>query len=249
VAGPDHRDRGRGGRDHRGRGGGGPGRAVHRADGTLTAALGAADRGWFERPADEVAPGLLGALLTHVTDEGAVTVRLTEVEAYSGQGGDPGSHAHRGPTPRNRVMFGDAGRLYTYFSYGMHTCANVICLPPGLAAGVLLRAGEVVDGLELARSRRPTARREVDLARGPANLASALGIRLADDGADLLAAPFALEPATRPAGRVRTGPRVGVSGPGGDGALFPWRFWLDGERSVSAYRPAVRRVRRDVRSG
>jgi DNA-3-methyladenine glycosylase len=207
--------------------------------------LTAADRGLFERPVLEVAPWLLGAVLTHVTDEGPVSVRLTEVEAYSGQGEDPGSHAHRGPTPRNRVMFGDAGRLYTYFSYGMHTCANVICLPPGRAAGVLLRGGEIVAGVPLATERRRGVRPR-DLARGPANLASALGIRLADDGADLLVGgAFTIEPGD-PGGPIATGPRVGVSGEGGTDA-FPWRYFVAGEPTVSAYRPAVRR--RAVRSG
>jgi DNA-3-methyladenine glycosylase len=203
--------------------------------------LTAADRAAFERPVLEVAPWLLGAVLRHVTPEGAVAVRLTEVEAYSGQGLDPGSHAHRGPTPRNRVMFGEAGRLYTYFTYGMHTCANVVCLPPGLAAGVLLRAGEVVEGADLATERRRGAARRA-LARGPANLASALGIRLADDGADLLDGDvFSIEPG-EPGAPIVAGPRVGVSGAGGTDA-YPWRFLLEGEPTVSAYRAAVRRVR------
>jgi DNA-3-methyladenine glycosylase len=203
--------------------------------------LTAADRGLLEAPAVEVAPLLLGAVLTHRTPDGEVAVRLTEVEAYSGLGEDPGSHAHRGRTPRNDVMFGDAGRLYTYFTYGMHTCANVVCLPPGSAAGVLLRAGEVVAGEALAARRRRGVRAR-DLARGPANLASALGIALADGGADLLDdEAFALELGA-PAADVHTGPRVGVSGAGGSDA-FPWRFWLPDEPTVSAYRPAVRRVR------
>src|SRR5690606_16906565 len=114
------------------------------------------------RPADEVAPLLLGA---HLTGRG-VTVRLTEVEAYLGEA-DPGSHAFRGLTPRTRTMFGEPGHLYVYFSYGMHVCANVVCSPEGTASAVLLRAGEVVDGLELARERRPTAKSDADLARGP----------------------------------------------------------------------------------
>jgi DNA-3-methyladenine glycosylase len=169
-------------------------------------------------------------------------VRLTEVEAYQGQGEDPGSHAHRGLGKRNAVMFGPAGHLYTYFTYGMHTCANIVCLPPSLAAGVLLRAGEVVDGVDLARHRRKGAT-DRDLARGPARLATALGITLADGGADLLAGDvFLLELEGRPP-TARCGPRVGVAGPGGDADRYPWRFWIDGDPSVSAYRPAVRRRR------
>ena len=201
-----------------------------------------ADRHVLEAPALEVAPLLLGAVLAHTTPDGTVAVRITEVEAYEGQGQDPGSHAHRGRTPRNGTMFGPAGLLYTYFTYGMHTCANLTCLPPGLASAVLLRAGEVVEGEALAAERR----RGVEprrLARGPANLASALGIALSDDGADVLAGgAFSLALHSRGDAVVVAGPRVGVSGEGGS-AAFPWRFSLAGEPTVSAYRAAVRRVR------
>ncbi|HLV05057.1 DNA-3-methyladenine glycosylase [uncultured Georgenia sp.] len=191
----------------------------------------------------EVAPRLLGAHLTVRDDEGVVTVRLTEVEAYDGAG-DPGSHAYRGRTPRTEVMFGPPGRLYVYFTYGMHWCANVVCGVEGAASAVLLRGGEVVEGLELARSRRPAARRDVDLARGPARLAQALGLTGADNGLVLGAGRGELHPPEHPPSRYETGPRVGVAGPGGDGQVFPWRFWLPGEPTVSAYRPGVRRRRR-----
>jgi DNA-3-methyladenine glycosylase len=177
-----------------------------------------------------------------------VTVRLTEVEAYQGQGEDPGSHAHRGETLRNAVMFGPPAHLYTYFTYGMHTCANVVCLPPSLAGGVLLRAGEVVDGVGLARSRRHSARKDAELGRGPARLAVALGITLSDGGADLLDpdGPFTLHLAETPPA-FGVGPRVGVAGPGGDAEQYPWRFWAAGEPSVSTYRPAApRRPRRQA---
>ncbi len=191
----------------------------------------------------EVAPHLLGAHLTVRDGEGAVTVRLTEVEAYDGAN-DPGSHAYRGRTPRTEVMFGPPGRLYVYFTYGMHWCANVVCGEEGAASAVLLRAGEVVEGVELARSRRPAARRDTDLARGPARMAQALGLTGADNGIVLGADGRAqLDPPRRPANGVATGPRVGVAGPGGDGRVFPWRFWLPGEPTVSAYRPGVRRRR------
>ena len=194
-------------------------------------------------PSLEVAPRLLGAHLTVRCAEGAVTVRLTEVEAYDG-GNDPGSHAYRGLTPRTGVMFGPAGRLYVYFTYGMHWCANVVCGPEGTASAVLLRGGEVVEGVELARSRRPAARRDVDLARGPARMAQALGLTGADNGEALATGGRAelLAPAV-PAAEPATGPRVGVAGPGGDGEVFPWRFWLPGEPTVSVYRPGVRRKR------
>lgn len=193
-----------------------------------------------------MAPLLLGALLTHRTPAGPVTVRLTEVEAYQGQGEDPGSHAHRGPGRRNAVMFGPAGHLYTYFTYGMHTCANVVCLPPSAAAGVLLRAGEVVDGLELARSRRGTSRTDAELARGPARLAVALGITLDDGGADLLDpdGSFTLDLAAA-APPFAVGPRTGVGGVAGTEA-YPWRFFVPGQPTVSPYRPHAGPKRRNA---
>jgi DNA-3-methyladenine glycosylase len=189
-------------------------------------------------PVLEVAPALLGAHLT----AGGCTVRLTEVEAYAGEA-DPGSHAFRGRTPRTQVMFGPAGHAYVYFTYGMHWCMNVVAGVDGEASAVLLRAGEVVDGLGAALGRRPGAR-ERDLCRGPARLCKALGISGEHTGLDLLDrdAPVRLLPgAPVDPGLVRSGPRVGVAG---DGAVAPWRFWLDGEPTVSAYRPAVRRSRR-----
>jgi DNA-3-methyladenine glycosylase len=196
----------------------------------------------------QVAPLLLGAVLVH--DEGAVrvAVRLTEVEAYSGPA-DPGSHAYRGRTPRTQVMFGPPGHLYVYFTYGMHWCANVVCGPDGEAGAVLLRAGEVVEGLDVARARRPTSRGDAELARGPARLATSLGIGRGQNGADLCdgAARLWLEPPdpVRMAGRqTLTGPRVGVSGPGGDAETFPWRFWTVHDPTVSAYRPGTPRRRR-----
>ncbi|MFT7712018.1 DNA-3-methyladenine glycosylase [Clavibacter tessellarius] len=192
----------------------------------------------------DVAPALLGAVLTRDSEEGRVSVRITEVEAYRGVGEDPGSHSFRGKRARNATMFGPAGRLYAYFTYGMHTCANVVCGPEGTSAGVLLRAGEVVEGADVARIRRGAAVRDRDLARGPARLAVALGIPLADDGAPLDAAPYALVLPAVPLALPASGPRVGVSGPGGSGELFPWRFWIPGDPTVSPYRAHVPRVRR-----
>jgi DNA-3-methyladenine glycosylase len=198
-------------------------------------------RGFFAGDALDVAPRLLGHVVEHVTAEGAVAVRLTEVEAYEGED-DPGSHAFRGRTRRNAVMFGEPGHVYVYFTYGMHWCANLVCGPVGRASAVLLRAGEVVAGLELARSRRPAAKRDVDLARGPARLASSLGLAGVHDGLDVVGSgPLrVLEGTPVPSSDVRTGPRVGVSGPGG---VPPWRFWADGEPTVSVYRPAIPRRR------
>lgn len=187
----------------------------------------------FDRPATEAAPRLLGAVLSKSTPQGRVSVRLTEVEAYLGEL-DPGSHAFRGPGRRNAVMYGEPGRLYTYFSYGMHVCANVVCSPAGTASAVLLRGAEVVEGRELARERRASSKTDADLARGPGRLVVALGITLADGGADLARAPFDLQLPSAP-GDHATGPRTGVSGAGGTGD-YPWRFWIPGEPSVSPYK-------------
>jgi DNA-3-methyladenine glycosylase len=184
-------------------------------------------------PAEQVAPLLLGAVLRH----GEVAVELTEVEAYAGPR-DPASHAFRGSTPRNDVMFGPPGHLYLYFSYGVHWAANVVCGPDGTAGGCLLRAGQVVEGVELARARRRGAP-DRDLARGPGRLIQALGLGPEHRGLDLFAdGPVRLEPGPdgAPAVEVVTGPRVGVS----QAADVPWRFWVAGSRYVSAYKRSPR---------
>ncbi|MEH0826961.1 MULTISPECIES: DNA-3-methyladenine glycosylase [unclassified Micromonospora] len=189
-------------------------------------------------PVVPAARGLLGCRLS----AGGVTVRITEVEAYAGTAGDPASHAHRGRTPRNAVMFGPAGHAYVYFTYGMHWCMNVVTGPDGEAAAVLLRAGEVVDGLEAARVRRPAVRRDVDLARGPARLCATLGIDRSAYGLYLLGdGPVRLWPAADPvpADAISAGPRVGVTG----AHDVPWRFWLTGDPTVSSYRRHVPRRR------
>ena len=241
-------------------------------------------RDFFARPSVEVAPGLLGCVLEHQTADGLVAVRLTEVEAYAGRS-DPASHAYRGKTARNAVMFGPPGHAYVYFTYGMHFCVNLVCRGEegpafgGGASAVLLRAGAVIAGEDLARARRtrgPARIASRDLARGPARLCQALGIDRSLDGADVCAAESPLRVragAGRPArsallirgadppkpprswgdpspqtplGRddlpgsprkIATGPRVGVS----SAAEIPWRFWLDGDPTVSPYRAHVPR--------
>ena len=222
-------------------------------------------RDFFARPSVLVAPDLLGCVLEHQTTEGVVAVELTEVEAYAGQT-DPASHAYRGKTARNAVMFGPPGHAYVYFTYGMYFCVNLVCLGENSASAVLLRAGAIIEGEELARARRsgrgrgsdlghaetpdvsiarPLAAR--DLARGPARLCQALAIDRAQDGTDVCAADSPLRVRTdrvwppasaRPGERdISTGPRVGVS----RAAEIPWRFWITGEPTVSVYRPAVPR--------
>jgi DNA-3-methyladenine glycosylase len=215
-------------------------------------------RSFFARPSTEVAPDLLGCVFWASSPAGLVAVRLVEVEAYEGPD-DPASHAFRGKSARNAVMFGSPGHAYVYFTYGMHFCVNLVCQPARRAEAVLLRAGQVVAGLDLASGRRaagngdPAAEngrrqlRELDLARGPARLCQALGIDRALDGADVCAAgsPLGIGPASAswPAigtAEISTGPRVGVS----QAADRPWRYWLAGDGHVSVYRPSKPRSRR-----
>ncbi|SHN84321.1 DNA-3-methyladenine glycosylase [Geodermatophilus obscurus] len=192
-------------------------------------------------PADAVAPTLLGCWVVTDRPEGQVAVRLTEVEAYAGNGTDPAAHSHRGPTPRAAVMFGPPGRLYVYFSYGVHWCANVVVGAEGQGSAVLLRAGDVVAGAELAASRRPAAKVARDLARGPARLAQALAIGPDDKDAELLdpSSTVRLHRGDPPA-QVSAGPRVGIS----VATELPWRFWETGAASVSAFRPGGKPHRR-----
>jgi DNA-3-methyladenine glycosylase len=190
-----------------------------------------------------VARDLLGARVEHQSPEGVVAVRLTEVEAYAGAV-DPGSHAFRGQTPRNAVMFGKPGHVYVYFTYGMHWCMNLVTGPPGEASAVLLRAGDVVSGQDLARARRGEGVRDRDLARGPARLTKALGVTGELNGLDVVRGSSLRVVRGAPVSdaAVATSPRTGVAG---DGASTPWRFHIVGEPTVSPYRPAVprRRVR------
>lgn len=193
-----------------------------------------------------MAPGLLGCWVVTDRPEGRVALRLTEVEAYAGDGTDPAAHSHRGPTPRAAVMFGPPGRLYVYFSYGVHWCANVVVGAAGQGSAVLLRAGDVVVGEDLAAARRPAARVPRDLARGPARLTQALAIGPDDKDADLLdpSSSVRLHRGDPPA-QISAGPRVGIS----VATELPWRFWETGAESVSAFRPGgkprSRRARQD----
>jgi DNA-3-methyladenine glycosylase len=179
---------------------------------------------------------LLGAQLR----AGGAAATIVEVEAYGGPPDgpwpDPASHSFRGPNARNAVMFGAAGRLYTYLSHGIHVCANVVCGPDGTAAAVLLRAAIVDDGLDVARDRRGLAVRDRALARGPGNLCSALGITMDHYGADLFDPSSPVRLQLGRAAVAASGPRVGVS----QAADRPWRFWLAARPEVSAYRRSPR---------
>ncbi|MEJ1154189.1 DNA-3-methyladenine glycosylase [Microbacterium marmarense] len=193
-----------------------------------------------------VAPRLLGAVLVTEVGGETVAVRLTEVEAYHGQGTgdvpDPGSHARMGKTARNATMWGEPGHIYVYLSHGIHSCVNVVCAPEDVAGGVLLRAGEVVDGLDAATRRRVAARTARDLARGPGKLGQAVGLRHPiHDGIDVITGAVQQGASARlliresPLTAYASGPRVGVAGVAGTDA-FPWRFWLAGDATVSPFR-------------
>ncbi|MFC4605263.1 DNA-3-methyladenine glycosylase [Rhodococcus kronopolitis] len=179
---------------------------------------------------------VLGARLS----VGTVTLRIVEVEAYGGDEAgpwpDPAAHSYPGPTPRNAVMFGPAGRLYVYLSHGIHHCLNVTCADAGVAGAVLLRGAEVIDGVDVVVSRRGADRRPRDLARGPGNLGQALGITLADNGSELLTGRSRVRLELDPAPRVAAGPRVGIA----RAAERPWRLWVPGSDAVSAYRRSPR---------
>jgi DNA-3-methyladenine glycosylase len=214
-------------------------------------------REFFSGPAPEVAPALLGCVLRHDSPDGTVAAVITEVEAYAGPA-DPASHAYRGETARNAVMFGPPGYVYVYFTYGMHYCANLVCEPAGAVSAILLRAGRIIEGADLAAARRwgggagaasAGGRRhpERDLGRGPARLCQALGVGRALNGADAVdpRSPLRVSAGSGgpvPAAAVRAGPRIGIS----QAVDVPWRFWLDGDDSVSPYRKFTPRRSRPI---
>ncbi|GAA4065225.1 DNA-3-methyladenine glycosylase [Nonomuraea soli] len=196
-------------------------------------------RSFFDRHPSLVAPDLLGKVVVH----GGVALRLTEVEAYGGPGEDPAAHTYRGMTPRNAVMFGPPGHLYVYFTYGMHFCANLVCLGEGHGSAVLLRGGEIVAGIETARARRGAVKPvpDRDLARGPARLAVAMGFSRPENGIDMIGSVF--DGAVPD--KVSAGPRTGIS----TAMEVPWRFWIEGDPTVSPYRRHVPRRRQPGPAG
>ncbi|WP_424214462.1 DNA-3-methyladenine glycosylase [Streptomyces sp. BI20] len=200
-------------------------------------------RSFYDRPVLDVAPDLLGRTLVRRTEDGPVELRITEVEAYLGAE-DPGSHAYRGRTARNASMFGPPGHAYVYFIYGMWFSLNLVCGPEGVASGVLVRAGEIVEGAEIARKHRLSAKKDTELAKGPARLAAALAVDRSLDGTDLCAGPSAplevLGGSPVSSEQVTSGPRTGVAPPGD---VHPYRFRIIGDPTVSPYRAHAPRRR------
>ncbi len=190
-------------------------------------------RRFFARDALEVAPLLLNKLLVH----GPRVGRIVEVEAYRGSD-DPASHAYRGLTRRNATMFGPPGFLYVYFTYGMHWCANAVCMPEGTAQAVLLRALAPIEGLDLMRAARPVAGADHHLASGPAKLCQAMGIARAQDGADLVTGAGGirvLDDGVPPPEVPGVSARIGLR----QAAELPWRWWVPGDDNVSRGRPGA----------
>jgi DNA-3-methyladenine glycosylase len=189
---------------------------------------------FFRRSPLDLAPDLLGRHLVRILDGERLVLRIVETEAYGGEE-DPASHARRGPTPRNRVMYGPAGHLYIYLIYGMHNCLNLVCGKEGEAAAVLIRAGEPLAGEKVMAALRPAQVRR-DWARGPGRLCAALGLDRGQNGLALPAQELWIE-----AGEalddesVVTGSRIGVDY-AGDAAAWPRRFWERNSSWVSGKR-------------
>ncbi len=184
-------------------------------------------RTFFRRDSRVVAPELLNKLLVR----GGRVWRIVEVEAYAGSD-DPGSHAFRGETARNRTMFGPPGHLYVYFSYGMHWCSNVVCGEVGEGTGVLLRALAPLKGLDEMRASRPRARRDTDLCSGPAKLAQAFGIDRSFDGADVIRGDLGIvvaDDGTPPPDPPVASVRIGLK----DDQTQLWRWYVPGDPNVS----------------
>jgi DNA-3-methyladenine glycosylase len=179
-----------------------------------------------------VAPDLLGRILVARSVDGSrLAARIVETEAYEPD--DPASHAFRGRTARNAVMFGEPGHLYVYFTYGMHFCMNAVTGRAGEGMAVLLRAAEPIEGLDEMRERRARSK-DRDLCSGPAKLCQAFGVDRSFDGADLVRGPdiWISEGTPAASSLVVAGPRVGIR----VGLEHAWRFWVSGDPSVSRER-------------
>jgi DNA-3-methyladenine glycosylase len=188
----------------------------------------ALSRRFYQRDPREVAPELLNKVF--IGPDGR-SGRIVEVEAYCGAE-DPAAHTYRGLTRRNATMFGEAGHMYVYFTYGMHWCANAVCGQVGEGVGVLIRALEPLEGIERMRASRPRAKRDTELCSGPARLAQALSITGANDGADLVLGDQGFKilddgiPSPDP---PMASPRIGIS----KAVELPWRWHVAGNPHVS----------------
>jgi DNA-3-methyladenine glycosylase len=204
--------------------------------------LGRTSRSFFARDVLEVAPALLGCVLQRTDAEVTVSIRITEVEAYAGER-DPSAHSFRGMTNRNKTLFGPPGHIYCYFTYGLHHAINLVVGQLGQPYGCLIRAGDVIVGADVVRMRRERKPRKAllpdpGLARGPGCVAQSFDVNLNNDGDDLFGGQWRfLVPDNGAVMAHVVGPRVGVSGPGGDASAFPWRYWIANSLSVSAYKP------------
>ena len=197
-------------------------------------------RAFYARSARRVARDLVGCVLVRRLEGGqTLAARILEVEAYLGDGSDPSSHAHSGPTARNQSMFGPPGRLYAYKSYGIHTCANVVCEAKGIGAAVLLRAAEPLLGVDVMRAHRgiDASAGGRSIASGPGRLAQALGLGVEDDGLSILGRDFGIYRSgeQEPPVTVRAGPRIGIS----KATDLPYRYFVPGHPLVSGPRGAT----------
>jgi DNA-3-methyladenine glycosylase len=193
-------------------------------------------REFYGRPTLVVARELLGKVMVHRTRDGVASGTIVETEAYIGED-DPACHAAPGPTKRNEPLYGRPGVAYVYLNYGIHYLVNAVTEPEGHPAAVLIRALEPIDGVELMVRRRSSNGSRIavaDLCRGPGNLTRALGITLSHNGGDLTipANQLYIEDRGFTAPRVGIGPRIGIN----VGIEHPWRFWIEGNASVSGPR-------------
>jgi DNA-3-methyladenine glycosylase len=192
---------------------------------------------FYARPTLEVAEDLLGKVLVHRTRQGTACGVIVETEAYIGED-DPACHASFGRTARSEPLFGPPGFAYVYLNYGIHYLMNAVTEADGYPGAVLIRALQPLEGIELMQKRRAPDGRgidEHDLCRGPGNLTKALGITIKDNRLDLTASTLTIEDRGISVGEVATGPRIGIR----VAVERPWRYWVEGHRSVSVHRSST----------
>ena len=198
-------------------------------------------REFFGRATLDVAGELIGKVLVHETRAGAAAGRIVEVEAYIGED-DPACHASFGRTERSDPLFGPPGFAYVYLNYGVHYLMNAVTEADGYPGAVLIRALQPLEGLELMATRRAPDGRgidEHDLCRGPGNLTKALGITIKDNRLDLTTSTLTIEDRGMSVGEIATGPRIGIR----VAVERPWRYWVEGHRSVSGHRKRSHRMK------